>query len=141
VRKAVREELRQGAHQIKIMGSGGVASPSDPVDRMQFSDAEISAAVEEAERHGAYVMAHCHPANAIKRCAELGVRSIEHATLIDEEAAPMAASELQEPASARSMPVRAVSLESAHMGMFEVKGSGWRCVGGVDGVQGLSPLR
>ena len=87
VRKAVREELRQGAHQIKIMGSGGVASPSDPVDRMQFSDAEISAAVEEAERHGAYVMAHCHPANAIKRCAELGVRSIEHATLIDQEAA------------------------------------------------------
>ncbi len=87
VRKAVREELRQGAHQIKIMGSGGVASPSDPLDRMQFSDAEILAAVEEAERHGAYVMAHCHPANAVKRCAELGVRSIEHATLIDEEAA------------------------------------------------------
>src|SRR5215472_9236206 len=87
VRKAVREELRQGARQIKIMGSGGVASPADPVDRQQFSDAEILAAVEEAERHGAYVMAHCHPANAIKRCAELGVRSIEHATLIDEEAA------------------------------------------------------
>ena len=87
VRKAVREELRQGAHQIKIMGSGGVVSPSDPIDRMQFSDAEILAAVEEAGRHGAYVMAHCHPASAIKRCAELGVRSIEHATLIDEEAA------------------------------------------------------
>ncbi len=87
VRKAVREELRQGAHQIKIMGSGGVASPADPLDRMQFSDAEIVAAVEEAERHGAYVMAHCHPASAVRRCAELGVRSIEHATLIDEEAA------------------------------------------------------
>ena len=87
VRKAVREELRQGARQIKIMGSGGVVSPTDPIDRMQFSDAEILAAVEEAERHGAYVMAHCHPANAIKRCAELGVRSIEHATLIDEDAA------------------------------------------------------
>jgi imidazolonepropionase-like amidohydrolase len=87
VRKAVREELRQGARQIKIMGSGGVVSPSDPLDRMQFSDEEIRAAVEEAERHGAYVMAHCHPANAIKRCAELGVRSIEHATLIDEEGA------------------------------------------------------
>lgn len=87
VRWAVREELRQGAHQIKIMGSGGVASPADPVDRMQFSDAEISAAVEEAERHGAYVMAHCHPPRAVQRCAELGVRSIEHATLIDEEAA------------------------------------------------------
>jgi len=87
VRKAVREELRQGAHQIKIMGSGGVASPADPVDRQQFSDAEILAAVEEAERHGAYVMAHCHPAGAIRRCAALGVRSIEHATLIDQEAA------------------------------------------------------
>src|SRR5215469_12133829 len=91
VRKAVREELRQGAHQIKIMGSGGVASPADPIDRMQFSDAEISAAVEEATRHGAYVMAHCHPAEAIRRCAELGVRSIEHASLIDQEAADMVA--------------------------------------------------
>ena len=87
VRKAVREELRQGAHQIKIMGSGGVASPSDPIDRLQFSDAEIRAAVEEATRHGAYVMAHCHPAEAIRRCAELGVRSIEHASLIDQDAA------------------------------------------------------
>ncbi len=91
VRKAVREELRNGAHQIKIMGSGGVASPSDPIDRTQFSDAEISAAVEEATRHGAYVMAHCHPAEAIRRCAELGVRSIEHATLIDQEGAQMVA--------------------------------------------------
>jgi imidazolonepropionase-like amidohydrolase len=87
MRRAVREELRNGAHQIKLMGSGGVASPSDPIDRMQFSDAEILAAVDETERHGAYVMAHCHPANAIKRCVELGVRSIEHATLIDEDAA------------------------------------------------------
>jgi imidazolonepropionase-like amidohydrolase len=87
VRKAVRDELRQGAHQIKIMGSGGVASPADPLDREQFSDAEIATAVEEADRHGAYVMAHCHPASAVRRCAQLGVRSIEHATLIDEEAA------------------------------------------------------
>ncbi|MGZ3377624.1 MAG: amidohydrolase family protein [Phenylobacterium sp.] len=87
VRKAVREELRLGAHQIKIMGSGGVASPSDPVDRLQFSDAEIATAVEEAARHGAYVMAHCHPPRAVQRCAELGVRSIEHATLIDQDAA------------------------------------------------------
>jgi len=87
VRKAIREELRNGAHQIKIMGSGGVASPSDPIDRTQFSDDEIRTAVEEAARHGAYVMAHCHPAAAVRRCAELGVRSIEHATLIDQEAA------------------------------------------------------
>ena len=87
VRRAVREELRQGAHQIKIMGSGGVASPSDPVDRLQFGDEEIRVAVEEAGRHGAYVMAHCHPPEAIRRCAELGVRSIEHGTLIDQDGA------------------------------------------------------
>jgi imidazolonepropionase-like amidohydrolase len=88
VRKAVREELRRGASHIKIMASGGVASPTDPLDRCQYSDAEIRAAVEEAERAGSYVAAHCHPKDAIYRAAALGVRSIEHATLID---APTAA--------------------------------------------------
>lgn len=91
VRKAVRENFRLGATQIKIMGSGGVASPADPVDRMQFSDEEILAAVDEAERHGTYVMAHCHPTNAIRRCIELGVRCIEHGTLIDDATAAFAA--------------------------------------------------
>jgi len=83
VRKAVREELRRGASHIKIMASGGVASPTDPLDRCQYSDDEIRAAVEEAERAGFYVAAHCHPKEAVRRAAELGVRSIEHATLID----------------------------------------------------------
>ncbi len=89
--KAVREELRKGAHHIKIMGSGGVVSTTDPLDRCQYSDAEISVIVEECRRHGAYVAAHCHPAIAIRRCAELGVRSIEHGTLIDEETAKVVA--------------------------------------------------
>jgi imidazolonepropionase-like amidohydrolase len=88
VRKAVREELRRGASHIKIMGSGGVASPTDPLDKCQYSDAEISAAVDEAVRMGKYVAAHCHPTEAVRRCVALGVRSIEHATLID---APTAA--------------------------------------------------
>jgi imidazolonepropionase-like amidohydrolase len=83
VRKAVREELRRGASHIKIMASGGVASPTDPLDRCQYSDDEISAAVEEADRAGSYVAAHCHPKEAVHRAAALGVRSIEHATLID----------------------------------------------------------
>ena len=61
VRKAVREELRRGASHIKIMASGGVASPTDPLDRCQYSDDEIRAAVEEADRAGSYVAAHCHP--------------------------------------------------------------------------------
>lgn len=83
VRRAVREELRRGANHIKIMASGGVASPTDPLDRCQYSEEEIRAAVEEAERAGSYVAAHCHPAESVRRAAELGVRSIEHATLID----------------------------------------------------------
>ncbi len=89
--KAVREELRKGAHHIKIMASGGVMSPSDPIDRCQYSDAEITAIVDECRRQGAYVAAHCHPDEAIRRCVELGVRSIEHATLITPETAALLA--------------------------------------------------
>lgn len=88
VRRAVREEFRRGASHIKIMASGGVASPTDPLDRCQYSDEEIRAAVDEAERSGHYVAAHCHPTEAVHRAAALGVHSIEHATLID---APTAA--------------------------------------------------
>ncbi|MGH9466898.1 MAG: amidohydrolase family protein [Terriglobales bacterium] len=83
VRRAVREELRRGASHIKVMASGGVVSPTDPLERCQYSDEEIRAAVEEAERAGAYVATHCHPAEAVRRSAALGVRSIEHATLVD----------------------------------------------------------
>lgn len=91
VRRAVREELRRGASHIKIMASGGVASPTDPLERSQYSDEEIRAAVDEATRAGSYVAAHCHPAAAVRRAAELGVRSIEHATLVDDEAAAIVA--------------------------------------------------
>jgi imidazolonepropionase-like amidohydrolase len=89
--KAVREELRKGAHHIKIMASGGVMSPTDPLERCQYSDAEIKAIVDECARHGSYVAAHCHPAEAIRRCVEHGVRSIEHGTLIDEATAKLVA--------------------------------------------------
>jgi imidazolonepropionase-like amidohydrolase len=91
VRKAVREELRRGASHIKIMGSGGVASPTDPLDRCQYSDDEIRAAVDEADRAGSYIAAHCHPREAVYRAAALGVKSIEHATLIDRPTAEFVA--------------------------------------------------
>ncbi len=91
VRTAVREELRRGASHIKIMASGGVTSPTDPIDRCQFSEDEIRVAVEEATRWGGYVAAHCHPDVAIRRCLTLGVRSIEHATLIEPGTAALAA--------------------------------------------------
>jgi len=91
VRRAVREELRRGASHIKIMGSGGVASPTDALDRCQYSDEEITAAVDEATRAGKYVAAHCHPTEAVRRSVALGVRSIEHATLIDDDTAAFVA--------------------------------------------------
>jgi imidazolonepropionase-like amidohydrolase len=87
VRAAAREELRRGAHCIKIMLSGGVLSPTDPIWMDQFSDEEVSAAVDEAARRRKYVAAHCHPPSSIERAAKLGVRTIEHATLIDETSA------------------------------------------------------
>ncbi|EKS69482.1 MULTISPECIES: amidohydrolase family protein [Caballeronia] len=87
MRKAVREEMRAGANHIKIMASGGVASPTDPIGNLQFSVDEVKAAVEEAESHQTYVMAHAYTAKAIARVVKLGVRTIEHGNLIDEDAA------------------------------------------------------
>lgn len=85
VRRAARDELRKGACQLKIMVSGGVASPSDRVTNTQFSLEEIRAIVEEAQAADAYVMAHAYTARSIRRALECGVRSIEHGNLIDGE--------------------------------------------------------
>jgi len=91
VRKAVREEMRAGAHHIKIMASGGVASPTDPIGNLQFSVDEVEAIVEEAASHQTYVMAHAYTGKAISRVVKLGVRTIEHGNLIDDEAADVMA--------------------------------------------------
>lgn len=87
VRRAAREELRKGATQIKIMASGGVSSPSDPIWNLQYSEEEIRAIVWEAQSWRTYVMAHAYTAEAIARCVDYGVRSIEHANLIDQPTA------------------------------------------------------
>lgn len=91
VRKAVREELRQGAHQIKLFVSGGVSSPTDPIWMPQFTEEEIRAAVYETATRRTYVMAHCHTDEAVRRCIEYGVRTIEHGTVITENTALLAA--------------------------------------------------
>jgi len=91
VRKAVREELRLGADQIKIFVSGGVSSPHDPLECNQYSAEEIRVIVEEATRRNTYVMAHAYGADAIKVALKEGVRSIEHGNMIDDEAARLAA--------------------------------------------------
>lgn len=91
VRKVVREEMRQGCDHVKIMMSGGVASPYDPLDSLQFSEGEVRAAVEEAVAFGRYVCAHAYSPQAIARAARAGVRTIEHGNLIDEASAALMA--------------------------------------------------
>ena len=91
MRKAAREQMRQGADQVKIMMSGGVASPYDPLDSLQLSEGEVAAAVEEASAFGRYVCAHAYTPAAITRAAHAGVRTIEHGNLIDAASAKLMA--------------------------------------------------
>lgn len=87
IRKAAREEFRKGATHLKLFLSGGVSTDLAPLSMPHFSDIEITVAVEEAARRGAYVMAHCHTDEGARRCAELGVRTIEHGSLITPQTA------------------------------------------------------
>ena len=82
-RAAARDELRQGATFIKIMANGGVASPTDPIAFLGFSADEIRAVVEEAHNGQTYVAAHLYTDEAIARAVTCGVRSVEHANLIE----------------------------------------------------------
>jgi imidazolonepropionase-like amidohydrolase len=91
VRKAAREELQMGADQIKIMASGGVASPTDPVGAFGYSEDEIRAIVAEAQARGTYVLAHAYTAAAIARAVRCGVRTIEHGNLVDAPTAELMA--------------------------------------------------
>jgi imidazolonepropionase-like amidohydrolase len=87
VRRAVREQVRNGANQIKIMAGGGISSPTDPLEGTQFSIDELRAACEEAEAANLYAMAHAYSPRAVTRAVQAGVRSIEHGNLIDEATA------------------------------------------------------
>src|SRR5438093_5191818 len=92
VRRSAREQMRQGADQVKIMMSGGVASPYDPLDSLQYSPGEVAAVVEEAQAFGRYLCAHAYTPEAIERAAHAGVRTIEHGNLIDDARAKLMAS-------------------------------------------------
>ena len=91
VRRAVRDELRKGADQIKLLVSGGVGSPYDPLESLQFSEEEIRAAVEEAADWGKYVCVHSYTSESSQRAVRCGVRCVEHGNLIDEETAALMA--------------------------------------------------
>ena len=87
VRAAARRQIRRGATQVKLMVSGGVMSPNDPLESLQFTVDEIAAAVQEARSFGTYVLAHCHTSAAMRNALDAGVRSIEHGSILDEETA------------------------------------------------------
>ncbi len=91
VRKAVREEIKAGANQIKVMASGGIASPTDPIAYLGYSTDELRAICQEASAAQTYVMAHAYTAAAIGRAVECGVRTIEHGNLVDADTARLMA--------------------------------------------------
>jgi imidazolonepropionase-like amidohydrolase len=91
VRLRAREQLRPGASQIKLMAGGGVASPYNPIESTQYTEAELRAAVEAAENWGTYVTVHAYTPRAIRQAIAAGVKCIEHGHLIDEPTAKLMA--------------------------------------------------
>lgn len=85
VLSAVRENLRFGASQIKLMAGGGTSSAYDPVDVTQYTLDEMKAAVEAAEDWGTYVMVHAYTPRAVQKAIEAGVRCVEHGQLLDKK--------------------------------------------------------
>jgi imidazolonepropionase-like amidohydrolase len=89
MRRTVRNELRKGADHIKVMASGGVGSPSDALENIQFTAEELQTAVQEATSRGKYVCAHTYTSDAIRHAAGAGIRTVEHANFIDAETAAL----------------------------------------------------
>jgi imidazolonepropionase-like amidohydrolase len=84
VTRAVREALRFGAKQIKMMAGGGVSSPYDPLHTIQGGPEEFTAAVKAAEQWGTYVAVHAYTDEAVRQAVEAGVKSIEHGPFLTE---------------------------------------------------------
>ena len=91
VRKRAREQLMQGASQIKLTAGGGVASPFSPLDVVTFTEEELRAAVEAAGNWGTYVTTHAYTPKSIQRSIAAGVKCIEHGHLMDEQTAQLMA--------------------------------------------------
>lgn len=91
MRRSARDELRKGADHIKILVSGGVGSPYDPLEGRQFSEEEVKAAVDEAAAWDKYVCAHSYTSRSTQLAVKCGVRTIEHGNLIDEATAKLMA--------------------------------------------------
>jgi imidazolonepropionase-like amidohydrolase len=91
VRLRVREQLLQGASQIKLVGGGGVSSPRTTLDMLTFSEPELRAGVDAAADRNTYVAVHAYPPAAIQRAITAGVQCVEHGHLMDEATAKLMA--------------------------------------------------
>lgn len=91
VRMRVREQFLQGASQIKLVGSGGVATPRSPLDMMTYTEPQLRAGVETAADWGTYVAVHAYTSQAIQRSIAAGVQCIEHGHLMDDATASLMA--------------------------------------------------
>ena len=91
IRLRVREQLTQGASQIKLVGGGGVSSPRSPLDLTTLSEAELRAGVDVARDWNTYVTVHAYAPTTVQRAISAGARCIEHAHLMDETTARMMA--------------------------------------------------
>jgi len=85
LRRAVREQIVAGADGIKLIASGGVMEASEDPFAMEYTEEELSAAVDEARRAGRWVTVHSHPAPATRAAIRAGARSIEHATELPDD--------------------------------------------------------
>ena len=106
VRKRTREQLLQGASQIKLTGGGGVSSPFRPLDTVQFSVAEIHAAVEAAANWDTYVTVHAYTPEAIRQAIEAGAKVIDHGQLADDATAKLMADKASGGVCSRCWPMR-----------------------------------
>lgn len=91
VRKAVREQLKRGADLIKVVGTGGILTPDVDVNAYQFNVDELKAAAEETHKAGKKICAHCIGTQGIKNAVRAGIDSVEHASILDDEAIDMLA--------------------------------------------------
>jgi len=87
----VREQLLQGASQVKLVGGGGVSSPRSPLDMSTFSEDELRAAVDVARDWNTYVTVHAYASNTVQRAIAAGAACIEHAHLMDDATAKIMA--------------------------------------------------
>ncbi|WP_170365931.1 metal-dependent hydrolase family protein [Ruegeria arenilitoris] len=127
IRMAVRENLRRGATQIKVMVSGGVTSEFDPLHSLQYQAEEIQMAVKTAEQWGTYVTCHVFTEQAIRNCIDNGAKTVEHIPFLTKEAAEIMV-EKQIMFATAVAPVYSVTTEQAEAFYTPASFAKWKSV-------------